>query len=148
MAYPKFYKKAIRGNVSGRWLNPRGNEDEYLLKGDPSNPKDDIELQRIEILNAEAEKYFVRYNKEALIRGYLIPEGEPFEDASSVNAISDAEILEILKLTTPKLKARMELLTSPIPIQRLLDAAKDNNKPYKVVETIQKKLDEIKESIS
>lgn len=130
--FPKIFKKAIKGTVGGLMLNDRGNEEEFLLKGDPS--KTDINQITVEIPNAESEKYFIKHNKSALANGYLIEitdGGEISFDAT--NAVSDGYLRDLLKLPYTKMKNRVDEFTSPIPVNRLLQFAMDNNKPIKTI---------------
>ena len=69
-SYPKVYKKAIKGTVGGILLNVRGQEEDFLLKGDPQTS--DLTQISLEILDAESDKFFVKHNKPALVNGFLI----------------------------------------------------------------------------
>lgn len=143
--YPIYYKKSIRGAVSGRSLNARGIEFEFLLKGDPSNPKDDVEEQVIEVPSLEADKFFKRANKDAIRLGYLEPfEGDLDNYVDTTNLLSSEDIIDILNLSLVKLKEKVKSFTSPIPVQRILDAARLANKPIKTVEFLESKIETIK----
>jgi len=131
--YPRVFKKAIKGSVGGRFINDRGKEDEFLLKGDPQSA--DIELITVEVKTADDEKYFMRNNKKALIQGYLIEITEGYEITfDEVNSVSDGYLKDLLKVPFASMKKRVDEFTSPIPVDRLLVYALDMNKPVKTIE--------------
>lgn len=133
--YPKVYKKAIKGTVGGRVLNVRGQEEDFLLRGDPS--KSDLTQISVEILDAEADKFFVKNNKPALVNGFLI-EIEDGVDTSfdDTNAVTDGYLKDLLKLPYTKLVKRVSEFTSPVPVSRLLTFALEGDKPVKTVEAL------------
>jgi hypothetical protein len=131
--YPKTYRKAIKGAVGGRLLNSRGQEEEFVLKGDPS--KVDPTSITIEIPNLDADKYFLKHNKPAMINGYLIEVGDGLEmSLDENNAVSDGYLMDLLKQPFAKMKSRALQFTSPVPVNRLLTFALKDNKPYKTIE--------------
>jgi hypothetical protein len=134
--YPRIFKKAVKCTVGGKILTKRGStyvEDEFLLKGDPAAAP--IEKITIELPDAETEKYFIKHNKEAIGRGYLIEITEGYElKLDEVNAVSDGFLKDLLKEPYAKLKSRVEQFTSPVPVNRLLEFALADNKPYKTIE--------------
>jgi hypothetical protein len=134
--YPRVFKKAIKGSVGGRYLNSRGEYDEFLLVGDPATAE--IEKVTVEVFNEEAEKYFYKSNKTALVNGYLVEITEGYEmKLDEVNAVSDGFLKDLLKQPYMKMKKRVEEFTSPVPIERLLTLARAENKPVKTVEFIE-----------
>lgn len=131
--YPKIFKKAIKGSVGGRFINSRGDLDEFLLKGDPQTK--DIEQISVEIHDAEAEKYFIKNNKPAIVNGYLIEITEGYEmTLDETNAVSDGYLRDLLKQPFMKMKKRVEEFTSLVPVDRLLAFALGENKPIKTIE--------------
>lgn len=134
--YPKVFKKAIKGSVGGRFINTRGEYDEFLLIGDPATA--DIEDITVEVTNEEAEKYFIKSNKPAIVNGYLIEIKDGYEmTLDSINAVSDGFLKDLLKQPFFKMKKRLEEFTSPVPVERLLTIAKAENKPIKTIELLQ-----------
>jgi len=131
--YPKIYRKAIKGAVGGRMLNNKGQEEEFLLEGDPA--KADLAQIILEINNVDAEKFFVKNNKPALVNGYLIEITDGVElSFDETNAVSDGYLKDLLKLPYAKMKKRAEAFTSPVPVSRLLTFAVENNKPIRTIE--------------
>ena len=135
MEYPMVYKKAIKGSVGGRMLNKKGDMEEFLLKGDPSS-NDSVEDMIVEVHDEDAEKFFKRANKVAIAHGYVIKVGDYTMTLDESNAVSDGYLKDLLKQPFAKMKKRVEEFTSPIPINRLLEFASQENKPVKTVEYI------------
>lgn len=134
MEYPKFWRKAIKGSVGGRILNKRGDPEEFLLKGDPSSPNADVDAMVIELANEDAEKYFKKSNKSAIVQGYLIEVSEHTLSLDETNAVSDGYLRDLLKKPLSKMSPRVDKFTSPIPVIRLLEVAQQENKPIKTIE--------------
>lgn len=142
--YPRIFKKAIKGSVGGVFINVRGMVEEFLLKGDPQTK--DIEQVSLEIHDAEAEKYFIKHNKPAIVNGYLIEITEGYEMVlDEVNAVSDGYLKDLLKQPFMKMKKRVEKFTSSVPIDRLLIFALEDNKPFKTVEFLKVSVDKFNE---
>lgn len=138
--YPKYFRKAIKGSVGGRILDKKGNEFEFLLKGDPYDEDTDVDNLTIEIFDEDAEKYFKKANKPSIVKGYLIEVSDYELTLDGVNAVSDGYLKDLLKESFTKLKKRAEEFTSPVPINRLLVIAKLENKPVKTVNYLEEKL--------
>lgn len=134
MNYPKFWKKAIKGSVGGRMLNKRGDQDEFLLKGDPTNPESDIDRMVVEIFDEDSEKYFKKVNKATIVNGYLVEIGEYVSELDEINAVTDGYLIDLLKKPFSKMKPRVDKFTSPVPLRRLLEFAERENKPIKTIE--------------
>ncbi|MFA7101449.1 MAG: hypothetical protein WC196_06975, partial [Bacilli bacterium] len=116
--YPKVFKKAIKGSVGGRYINSRGEYDEFLLMGDPATAE--IEKVTVEVYDKEAEKYFIKNNKAAVVNGYLIEITEGYEmTLDEINAVSDGYLKDLLKQPFMRMKKRVEEFTSPVPVSRL-----------------------------
>lgn len=134
MSYPKFWKKAIKGCVGGRMLDKRGDQDEFLLKGDPTNPNADVDAMVVEIFDEDAEKYFKKANKSTIVNGYLIQIGDHAISLDEINAVSDGYLKDLLKRPLSKMRSRVDKFTSPVPVGRLLELAQADNKPIKTIE--------------
>ncbi len=133
--YPKVYKKAIKGTVGGLVLNARGQEEDFLLKGDPQTS--DLTQISVEILDSESDKFFVKHNKPALVNGFLIEIADgPDASFDETNAVSDGYLKDLLKLPFTKMVKKLSEFTSPVPISRLLTFALEGDKPVKTVEII------------
>jgi len=133
MEYPIYYKKAIKGSVGGRTLDKKGDMVEFLLKGDPMSDDEDV---IVEINDADAEKFFEKTNKTAIAQGYIIRIDEHTLTLDESNAVSDGYLKDLLKQPFMQMKKRVEEFTSPIPVNRLLEFASQENKPVKTVEYI------------
>lgn len=146
--FPRVFRKAIKGAVGGRFLTKRGGqyiEDEFLLKGDPNST--DLDTITVEVPDEEAEKYFLKQNKQAIVNGYLIEISEGYEmQLDEVNAVSDGFLKDLLKQPYTKMKKRVEEFTSPAPITRLLDIALAENKPYKTIDYLKATLAKFNEN--
>jgi hypothetical protein len=140
--YPKYYRKAIKGSVGGRILDKKGNEAEFLLKGDPYDENTDLDNLTVEIIDADSEKYFRKANKPAIVNGYLIQVSDYELTLDEVNAVSDGYLKDLLKESFTKMKKRVEEFTSPVPVNRLLVFAKADNKPVKTISYLEEKLKE------
>jgi hypothetical protein len=136
--YPKYYRKVIKGVVGGEYLNIRKQDDEFLLKGDPATA--DPESITIELYDAEAEKYFLRHNKPAIMHGYLIEVTDGKQTLESVNAVGDGYLNDLLKLPLKEMKEKVDQFTSQVPVSRLLELAIKSNKPHNTVEYLNKVL--------
>jgi len=137
--YPRIFKKAIKGAVGGTFINGRGEVEEFLLKGDPNTK--DIEQITVEVYDGEAEKYFIKHNKNAVVNGYLVEITEGYEmTLDEINAVSDGYLKDLLKQPFMKMKKRVEEFTSPVPVDRLLAFALEADKPFKTVEFLKASL--------
>lgn len=142
MSYPKFFRKVVKGGVFGVYINSRGNEDEFALKGDPNIvDKEDITL---EITDEESEKYFQRQNKGMLVKGYLVEVTDGEIELDETNSVSDGFLKDLLKEPNNKVKKRALEFTSSIPVNRLLVFAEEQDKPIKLIEFIRNRLGELR----
>lgn len=132
--YPKFWRKAIKGSVGGRVLNKKGDIEDFLLKGDPTDADADVDALTLEILDEDAEKYFRKNNKSAIVQGYLIKISEHVLTLDETNAVSDGYLKELLKKPLSKMRVRVDNFTSPVPVYRLLEFAQDENKQVNTIE--------------
>lgn len=143
--YPRIFKKAIKGSVGGMFINSRGEVEEFLLKGDPQTKN--IEQITVEVPDAEAEKYFIKHNKPAIVNGYLVEITDGYEmTLDEVNAVSDGVLKDLLRTPYAKMKKRVDEFTSPVPVDRLLTFALEANKPFKTIEFLRASLDKFKTS--
>ena len=132
--YPKFWRKAIKGSVGGRMLNKKGDPEEFLLKGDPSDPSSNADDMTVEILDVDAEKYFKKRNKAAIVQGYLVEISDHTISLDETNAVSDGYLKDLLKKPLSRMKTRVSKFTSPVPVIRLLELAQQENKPIRTIE--------------
>ncbi len=131
--FPRIFKKAIKGAVGGTHINTRNEIEDFLLKGDPATT--DIELITVEVHDKEAEKYFLRHNKAAITKGYLVEISDGYEiTIDEVNAVSDGYLKDLLKVPYKKMVKRVNEFTSPVPVERLLVFAVEENKPVGTVD--------------
>lgn len=137
--YPKYFRKAIKGVVGGKLMNKRGEIEEFVLrKGDPSAV--DPDSITIEVPDEDAEKFFVKYNKPALQKGILVSVSDYEIRIDPVNSVTDGDLKDIIKMPLKRMEKRVSEFTSPVPIGRLLDLVRAENKPIKTVEMIQNAL--------
>jgi hypothetical protein len=146
MTYPKFWRKAIKGVVGGRTINKRGEYEEFMLKGDPKEVPED--MVTVEIYDEEGEKYFKKTNRTAITNGYLIEVNSNTLVVDEVNAVSDGQLKDLLKLPITQFKKKVELFTSPIPIARLLAFAVEENKPIRIITYLREALSGLDEGSS
>ena len=140
--YPRVFKKAIKGSVGGRFINSRGEYDEFLLIGDPA--KADIENVSVEIVDEEAEKYFLKNNKLTITNGYLVEITDGTEIVlDEVNAVNDSFLKDLLKQPYKRMEKRVNQFTSPVPVSRLLALAREENRPVKTIEFLQNALNKL-----
>lgn len=134
--YPKYFRKAIRGTVAGRVLNKKGDKEEFILIGNPQDEANQEDIT-VKIFDADAEEYFKKANKNSIIKGYLIEIGDYEMTLDEVNSVSDGFLKDLLKQHTATMKKRVNEFTSPIPVHRILEMAKEENKPVKTVQFLE-----------
>lgn len=140
--YPKYYRKAIKGVVGGRMLGRKGEEFEFLLPaGDPKTMDEDSIT--ITINSKEEEDYLKKYNKPTIVKGILIEVSEYEMKLDSINAVSDGELKDILKLPFRQMQKKVLEFTSQVPVSRLLELAKSENKQIKTIQFIEQSLTEL-----
>ena len=144
--YPKFWRKAIKGVVGGRVLNKKGDEAEFLLKGNPGDPDADLDAMVVEIYDEEADKYFKKRNKQAVKQGYLIEIADHTISLDESNAVSDGYLKDLLKKPLSKMKPRVDKFTSSVPVYRLLELAEVDNKPIKTIEYLRNVFSKLEDS--
>lgn len=142
--FPKSYRKAIKGVVGGRKLSKDGREEEFVLPaGDPkSMDQDSITIQ---VNTKEEEEYLKKMNKPAFVKGILISVKDYEMKLDVVNSVSDGELKDILKMPFRQMKKRVLDFTSTVPLSRLLEIARDVNKPIKTIQFIEDAMHELEE---
>jgi len=116
------------------------------LKGDPTNPDADLDNMVVEIYNDDSEKFFVKKNKNALKNGYLVAIEDYKITLDAVNAVTDGDLKDMLKFPFAKMKKRISEFTSPVPVQRLLEMARAEDKSVKTISMIQDALNNLNET--
>ena len=144
----RFWRKAIRGAVGGRMLNKKGDPEEFLLKGDPTDPKGDYDDMTLEIIDADAEKFFKKNNKPAIVRGYLVEVSDHELVLDETNAVTDGELRDMLKKPLSKMRVKVDKFTSPVPVMRLLSIAEEGNKPIRTIEYLQSVIAKLEGSVN
>lgn len=136
------YIKTILGKVDVEVLDPfTGNFQIVHLKGDPNSAdRDDV---TVTLWTDMEHEYFRRANKVLLQRGYLAPYTQETIKQISVNEVTDEELLDALNKKFFAVAALLNKFTSPLPVQRLLKLAEDNNKPVRTIEVIKERLSEL-----
>ena len=88
------YIKAIVGRVCVQTIDTfSGMPKEFMLSGDPSDPKLDVENIVVTLWSDLEHEYFRRANKVLLTRGLIVPSNKTIVEEVSVNEVSD-EVLE------------------------------------------------------
>lgn len=136
------YKKTILGQVGVHVLNPfTGQPEDRILKGDPKTNDDGCIVDLWS--NAEVI-YFQRANKRHFETGNLIEhKRSTFTPEKSVNEITDEEIVAILNSRFFSLQNKINEFTSPAPVHRFLNIAKEMEKSEKIIKAIEARLSEL-----
>jgi len=136
------FKKTIVGKVGGRFLHPiTFSEYEYLLVGDPSDPKTRQEDITIDVWTKAEYDYFVKENRGLLENGSLIEfEGGDLPPVDRTNQISDEEIDELLAKPDMALRNRLDKFTSVAPVKRILIRALALDRPTNLINMVKAKL--------
>lgn len=92
----------------------------------------------------EALRDFKVANKYAIEKGLIIETDEPSVDWDTTNAISDEKAVELVK-NYLALKSELPKITSLPTMQKLLNAAHDQDRPNKTIKLIEARLEEIQE---
>jgi hypothetical protein len=97
---------------------------------------------------SEDELAYVMNTSKIFERGILkVVDAEKVSDIidipDSPNALAQADIVAMMKLTQPKLVAKLADITDRQVVEEILKVAKDNDKSVKFVDAIQNRLAEI-----
>lgn len=84
-------------------------------------------------------------NKRAIVNGLIIPADEPALDWETNNAVTDEMAVDLVKGNYLTLKKALEKIDSIVIVGKLLEAAKENDRPKKTLAVIQSRLEELKE---
>jgi len=136
------FKKTILGQVGVHVLNPwTGQPEDRILKGDP---KTNDEGCIVDLWSKAEEMYFTRANKRHFETGNLMrfEKGQMVKE-KSVNEITDGEIVNILNDRFFVLQAKLNTFTSPAPVHRFLNAAREMEKSEKIIQHIEARLSEL-----
>jgi len=141
----RIYRKAIVGRVIVRSIDPfSGGRTEVLIEGDPQvTEAADLEVSLWTSLEV---KYFEKANKGLIENGSLIRvEERSVETINYDNAISDAQIAELVVAPYFTLKSEINKLSSETTLQRILKIAEDLNRPAKSMRLLMLRLEEIQQ---
>jgi hypothetical protein len=141
----KVYRKAIVGKVVARVIDPfSGERAEVLIEGDPSKV-DKSELE-ISLWTPLEVSYFERFNKGLIESGSLVLANEQSKfKVDYNNALSDEQLEEIVTARFFSMQKSLGQITSETTLQRLLDKAKEVNRPAKTIQEIETRLEEIQQ---
>ncbi len=141
----KVYRKAITGKVIVKIIDEfSGDRAELLLEGDPKN----TELSEIEVsLWTPMEvTFFERFNKSLIEKGSLIVADRKSEvEIDFSNAIDEEGIKELVTEPYFSMQKHLNNITSETTLQRVLEVAKQVNRPAKTLETIELRLEEVQQ---
>jgi len=143
----KVYRKVIVGKVVVRIIDPfSGKRTELLVEGDPK-VTDPAELE-VSLWTPLEVKFFEKFNKGLIENGSLVVAGSKSERIINfANALSDEELKDLVTDRYFTFKKRLGEITSETTVQRLLQIAKDVNRPAKTLQTIELRLEEIQQGV-
>lgn len=133
------YIKAILGQVCVNVIDTfTGLPKDIILKGDPTtcNIEDIVVTMWTDMEN----DYFRRINKILITQGYIAPYSEEIIEEMSVNEVEDEVLKEALRKPFFSIKALLDKFTSPVPVMRMLNLAKEMNKPVGTITAITRRL--------
>lgn len=84
-------------------------------------------------------------NKESLLEGLIVPAEEPSFDWETENAITDEEALELVKGNFLSLKKKVDLITSVSILAKMIEIAKEEDRPKKTLALLEARMAEIAE---
>ena len=93
-------------------------------------------------IDVDKVKDFKRANKSLFERGMIIQIDEPSTDFENANMISDEKASELVK-NIFKLKKVLQEITSVSTVVKLLEEAKEQNRPDKTMEMLKVRLSEL-----
>jgi len=93
----------------------------------------------------EGLRDFKMANKTSLIEGLIIPADEPTLDWETDNAIGDEQALELVKGNFLTLKKALDKISSTAIVVKMLDIAKETDRPKKTLAAIEARLAELQE---
>lgn len=135
----KRYKAAVPFSFSGKRLN--GGDEVFFILDGSTNEYDQMVL---EIYSVEEEKFLRFTNKILFELGYLVPYNDGPGEVAAHNAIDDDEVSRIALLrTVAELQQALAIFDSPVPVQRILDAATEFGRTTKFLNVIADKLTQL-----
>ncbi len=127
-----YYKRNVPYTVGIRFFI-RDTQGKALTEDDPYVAVEESKLRD-----------FKRANQHHLKNGLIIETSEPSYDVETPNAIDDEKAGEIVK-NVFTLKKVLKEITSVSAAVKLLDAAKEQNRPHKTIQLIEARLAEFEE---
>lgn len=85
---------------------------------------------------------FKRANRRHLMDGLILQVAEPWDDEETPNALTDEQAAEIVK-NVFMLKKTLKEVTSDVPLFKLLEEAKIQNRPKKTIDLIEARIQEV-----
>lgn len=139
----KRYVKTVPSKVGGIRFSSNGeNQVGFVLESEPTGFVYDAEV--LEIYTEREDRALRQLNKSLFTNGYLKEYALDAPPVDVSNMLTDDEIVEIASLRNIyTLEARINELTSPFTLRRILDEANNIGRPAKTVATIQKRLDAV-----
>ena len=141
----RIYRKAIVGRVIVRSIDPfSGGRTEVLIQGDPR--KTDASDLEISLWTQLEVKFFEKANKSLIEAGSLVLVEERSVDTINYdNAISDAQIEELVVAPYFTFKSEVNKLSSETTLQRVLKIAEDLNRPANTLKLLKLRLEELQQ---
>jgi len=141
------YIKTIVGKLGVVvWDHMEDKPTERILEGDPRDPKVDLEKITVKLWDEVTRRYFENTNRRNIEAGKLVPyTSDTHLEIQMVNALSDAEIEEILGQPFFTLDNKLKELTSTVPVKRILEKAVAMNRPIGTINRIKARIEEIQE---
>jgi hypothetical protein len=135
MAEFKYYRRNVPYVVGGRWT-PTDTTGWTMTN---ENPFIAVPTDRV--------RDFKMANKRAIVQSLIIEAEEPTTDWEMDNAISDTEAVELVKGNFLTLKKRVEKVDSVPILHKLVEAAKENDRPKKTITLIEARLAEVEDDV-
>lgn len=82
-------------------------------------------------------------NKQSIMDGLIVETGEPSVDWETDNAVTDEQAKELVRGNFIQLKQRIESITSLSTASKILDIAKQEDRPVKTIKLLESKVAEL-----
>ena len=139
------YAKTVNWSISGRRLDPHDHKREIIfILGQRVNNEFSYDTDVVELYSLLEVRFFVQSNKYLFEQGLIAEYEEEREKVDFTNMLTDEDVYRIAasKTFTDFLLAA-EGITSPITLERIMNAAEELNRPKKLVAQIRLHIDSV-----
>ena len=137
------WMKVLLSKVSVKVLDPMsGTPVEIIVTGDPIKEKDQCIINCWTPLETA---YFERNNQYHVLNGNIVPFNKPIVIPTSINTLSDEEIVVVLDKKFMAVKSLLTKLDSTVSVSRVLQHATEMNKPVATINAIKARLAELQQ---